>query len=265
MAVVEPATRALAIIPRTIDEITDLAERLSKSTLLPKSMQGKMPDVLVTILAGQEMGLSPMASLRNFHVIEGKPVLSADGMVALVLGSGKAQYFSRVAESDTSVTYETLRSGSQSPRQCTWTMEMAKRAALHQKDNWRTFPRAMLASRAKAELARDVYPDVLAGCYIEDEIEDPRPAPPSRPPVDVIDADFVETPAPVNLDDYPELAEIDAATSVDQLKEIASRFAKRKLTPRGAAYEAVNARYKARLQWLKAQTQHEQPTEVATS
>lgn len=263
MAVVEPATRALAIIPRTIDEVTDLAERLSKSTLLPKSMQGKMPDVLVTIMAGQEMGLAPMASLRSFHVIEGKPVLSADGMVALVLGSGKALYFERVEESETSVTYETMRVGSKTPRRCTWTMEMAKKAALHQKDNWRCYPRQMLASRSKKELAVDVYPDVLAGCYLEDEIEDPRPAQPPRAQADVIDAEFVESSAPalapVIPEAYPELAEIDAATSIEQLKEIAGRFSKRKLTPRDPAYDVVNAKYKARLQWVKAQSNPTSP------
>ena len=158
---------ALTIIPRTLDEAMAMSEQLSKSSLLPKDM--KMADVLVTILAGQEMGFAPMASLRNFHVISGKPVLSADGMIALVLGSGKAQYFDRVEESDTAVTYETMRVGSKVPRRATWTMAMAKAAALHNKDNWRMFPRAMLASRAKSELARDVYPDVLAGCYTDDE------------------------------------------------------------------------------------------------
>jgi hypothetical protein len=190
-------SKALAIVPRTFDEVTTIAEKIAGSSLLPKGMQGKVPDVLVTIMAGQEMGFSPMASLRAFHVIEGKPVLSADGMVALALGSGKCVYFDRVEESDTAVTYETLRTGSKVPRRCTWTWDMAKRAALHLKDNWRLYPRAMLASRAKAELARDVYPDVLAGCYTEEELEGRQSAdalrverhPVARP--DVIDAEVV--------------------------------------------------------------------------
>lgn len=163
-------TTSLAIIPRTLDEATEMAERLSKSNLLPKDMVGKMADVLVTIMAGVEMGFAPLASLRAFHVVGGKPVLSADGMIALVLGSGKAVYFDRVEESDTAVTYETLRIGSKVPRRCTWTMAMAKTASLNNKDVWRAYPRAMLASRAKAELARDVYPDVLTGCVTDDEI-----------------------------------------------------------------------------------------------
>lgn len=221
-------TTALAIVPRTIDEVSDLAERFSKSTLLAKSMQGKPADVLVTIMAGQEMGLSPMASLRAIHVIDGKPVLSADGMIALVLGSGKAKYFTRVAESDTSVTYETCRVGTDVPRRCTWTWQMAKDAGLSLKDNWRLYKRQMLASRAKSELARDVYPDVLMGCYTDDEIGQTASAPASAPAMhvstttntDVIDAEIVsEGDAPA------ELAAIDKAETQQQLDELAPKLA----------------------------------------
>lgn len=180
--------RSLAIIPRTVAECVDLAERLATSELLPKALRNKVPDVLMTIMAGQEMGLAPMAALRSFHVIEGKPVMGADGLVAVVLGSGKAVYFERIEETDTSVTYETLRVGAKAPKRCTWTMAQAKAAALDKKDNWRLYPRPMLAARAKAELARDVYPDVVAGCYIDDETSDWTP--PSRND-DAIDADIV--------------------------------------------------------------------------
>lgn len=222
----EAKTTALAVIPKSIDEITDLAERLSKSTLLPKAMQGKMPDVLVTIMAGGEMGLSPMASLRAIHVIEGKPVLSADGMVAIILGSGKAKYFTRVEESDTAVTYETCRVGTEIPRRATWTMQMAKAAALHLKDNWRAHPRAMLAARAKSELARDVYPDVLMGCYTDDEIgggTTPTRSTPTPQPSDVIDAEVVsETPSG---GEPAALAQIDAATTIEQLNELSPALA----------------------------------------
>lgn len=209
----EKAT-ALAIMPQSIDETTALAERLSQSSLLPTAMRGKMPDVLVTIMAGAEMGLPPMASLRAFHVIEGRPVLSADGMVAIVLGSGKAKYFERVEESDTSVTYETCRVGTDKPRRCTWTIQMAKNAALHLKDNWRAYPRAMLASRAKAELARDVFSDVLMGCYTDDEIDSSnRSAYVAPPKSDVIDVEIVsEAPQ-----DAPELAAIEAAVTPQDL------------------------------------------------
>lgn len=244
--------KSLAIIPRSLTEATELAERLSKSSLLPKDMIGKMPDILVTILAGQEMGFAPMASLRAFNVIGGKPVLGADGMVALVLGSGLAVYFERVAESDSEVTYETLRVGSKAPpRRCTWTMAMAKTAALHMKDNWRTFPRAMLASRAKSELARDVYPDVLAGCYTEDEVVRDGPAtfamPPHIKPItpqDIVDAEIVS-------ETTEDLAKLCAeAPSLDQLEALKDRCA---ALPDGPKRTLVRTAYGARLKYFEQQ------------
>lgn len=231
---------SLAIIPRDVNEVTDLAERLAKSTLLPKSMQGKAPDVLLTILAGQEMGLAPMASLRAFHVIEGKPVLGAAGMVAVILGSGKAEYFERVDESPTSVTYETKRVGGKGPKRCTWTMEMAKAAALDKKDNWRLYPRAMLASRAQAELAREVYPDVILGCFIEEEIE--------RIPVESIPARAVEVEDAELAPEPVELAGITAAESVEQLKALAPTLEKVADEWKQVARE----RYQARMKQLRA-------------
>ena len=235
--------RSLAIVPKTLAECTSLAEILSKSDLIPKELRGKIPNVLMTIMAGQEMGLTPMASLRSFHVIEGKPVMGADGMVALVLGSGKAVYFDRIAESATSVTYETLRVGSKTPRQCTWTIDMAKTAGVHLKDNWRSYPRAMLAARAKSELARDVYPDILAGCYTAEEI-DAEYAREPRAPVDAVDAEIVsETKV-----EHAILATIRTAESVEQLKGMVREIAALSGSDRDDAKEA----YQGRMTFLRA-------------
>lgn len=251
------------IVPRTLQEMIDIAERLAKSSLLPEALRGKVPEVLMQIMAGQELGLYSMASLRSFNIISGKPVMGADAMVAVILGSGKAEYFRRVGEgSNTSVTYATKRRG-EAERTCTWTIEMAKVAALHQKDNWRTYPRAMLASRAKSELARDVYPDVLAGCYTPDEVADRVPSAPIAD--DVQDAEFVEvaTPAPVDLSQYEEIGQAAEAPSIEALKELAAKFSARKLGP-GQAHDAMSAAYKARMQWLK-QKQPEQAPAVTES
>lgn len=231
---------ALALMPKSFDESRALANSLSESALIPTAMRNKPADVLVTIMAGQEMGLPPMASLRAFHVIEGKPVPTADGMVAIALGSGKCAYFERVEESDTAVTYETLRVGAQQPRRCTWTIEMAKKAGLHLKDTWRLYPRSMLASRAKAELARDVYPDVLMGCHIEDEIDSTnRPAFVAMTPTQkevIEDAEIVET--------APELLAIDAAKTPQELMGLLKQLT---AMPAGPAKKAAREKYGAKM------------------
>lgn len=202
------AVRTTAIVPTDITGFADLASRFAKSNMIPGDLRQKPDDVFVTLLAGHELGLSPMASLRSIHVVKGKPILSADTMVGLVLGRGAARYFRCVEETDTSVTYETHREGSPEPQRATWTIADAKRAGLTG-GNWTSYPRAMLKARCKSVLARDVYPDVLAGCYEEgerDEVEreaapvtriTPRPvrAPEPDPEADVVDAEYAEAPA----------------------------------------------------------------------
>ncbi|TXH57057.1 MAG: hypothetical protein E6Q97_05040 [Desulfurellales bacterium] len=203
----------LALVPRSVAEAESLSKQLSQAQILGVDLRGKPADVLAAVLAGLEMGLAPMAALRGIHVIKGKPVLSADTMVAVVLGSGKAKYFRRVAEADDSVTYETCRDGSE-PQRCVWTMAMAKRASLNG-DNWAKFPRAMLAARAKSELARDVYPDVLAGCYTEDEAGD------FETRESVIDVQAVDLDPQLLAD---ALTAINDAATLDELQAVAMKL-----------------------------------------
>lgn len=233
--------QSTVIAPRTLDEVVTLSEKIAKSGLLPEALRGKVPEVMMQIMAGAELGLAPMASLRSFSIITGKPVMSADAMVAVVLGSGKCEYFRRVSESDKEVTYATKRNG-QPERRCQWTMDMAKVAALHQKDNWRTFPRAMLASRAKSELARDVYPDILAGVFTAEEIEPSRPIAAS----DVIEASFVDIP-----DEPAEAFAMDAAPTIAELKRLAG--VTKAMNLGDDIKRKINERYTARMAFLKTQ------------
>lgn len=158
------------VIP--VDELKQLSTMLSKSTLLPPALRGKEADIAVTVMAGRELGLAPMASLRNIHVVEGKPVLSADMMVGVALSSGLALYFKLVEGTAQIATYETHRKGDPGPQRMSFTIEEARAANLLNKNNWRQYAPAMLRARAKAALARDVYPDALSGCYIPDEAEE---------------------------------------------------------------------------------------------
>jgi hypothetical protein len=238
-------SKALAIIPRSLPEVQSLAEVLAKSDLLPAALKGKVPDVIVQILAGQELGLAPMASIRGVHVVDGKPILSADTMVALVRGSGLCEYFICVEDTSTLQTYETKRNGDPQPQRMTFTMDDAKRAAVHMKDNWRLYPRSMLKARAKAMLARDVYPDVLAGVYDPDEIQVPASHPPTPVVREPVPAETIED---AEIVDVPELATIDACETVDQLKALSKSLAALK----GPAKQIARERYSARLKQLEA-------------
>lgn len=191
--------KSLALVPSSIGETQDLARIYAKSSLLPPDLRGKEADVFVTIMAGMELGLAPMAALRSIHVVKGKPILSADGMVAVVQASGLCEYFTCVESSAAIATYETKRRGAPTPQRLSFTVEEAKIAGIAGGDNWKKYPAAMLRARAKAALARDVYPDAIAGVYTDDEARDfvdarPRNAPPVRvTDEEFIDAEVVET------------------------------------------------------------------------
>lgn len=166
-----------ALEPNSVNEAFYLAEKLVQSGLLGRSIQ-KPESALAIILAGRELGLTAMQSLRSIHIIEGKPTLSADLMVALVKRSPTCQYFKLVESTAKIATYETDRAGEGVTRM-SFTVEQAQNAGLMGKDNWRKYTDAMLRARCIAALARAVYPDLLAGIYEPDELER-EPAPVAR-------------------------------------------------------------------------------------
>lgn len=231
-------TKELAISPRTFNEVQSMAEVLSKSSLLPDALKNKASDVAFAIMAGAELGLSPVASIRGIHIISGKPTLSADTMVAVVLASGLAEYFSEIECTPTSTTWETKRRNAPVAQRRTWTLDDAKRAALDKKDVWRQYTRQMLAARCRSELARLVYPDLLAGVQSSDEVRD---IPVERTSGnDVIDAELATTEETVT-------AQIDAADSHDALRAIGESL---KTLPEHAKADA-RKRYQARWEQLQ--------------
>src|SRR5690606_7736603 len=198
-----------------------IAVRLSKSTLLPSALRGKPADLAVIMITGHELGLSPMQALRGLHVVEGRPVLSADLIVGLVKKHPACKYFRLVESTDERATYETLREGEPEPTRITWTIQQAAKAGLTGRQNWKAHPAAMLRARASAALARAVYPDVAMGIYDPDEALDfidasrisvakPRveakakAPPPPAPKTDeeIEDAEIVE-PEPALIEAYP--------------------------------------------------------------
>ena len=170
LAIIEPdASRAFE--PSGIGDAMALAKILVNSKLLPRSVQ--TAEAAFTIIAtGRELGLTAMQSLRSIHVIEGKPSLSADLILALVKNRRDVcTWFRLVTSTDKVATYETQRLGEPEPTRMSFTWEDATRAQVTGKDNWKKYPAAMLRARCISALARAVYPDLAMGLYDPDELE----------------------------------------------------------------------------------------------
>lgn len=157
--------------PGSIPEAFQLANILVKSKLLPNTVQS--PEAAFAIIAtGRELGLTAMQSLRSIHVIQGKTILSADLVAALVKSRRDVcSYFMLVESTVERATYKTQRVGEPEATTLTFTFEDAKRAQVTGNPNWTKFPAAMLRARCITALARAVYPDLAMGIYDPDEID----------------------------------------------------------------------------------------------
>jgi hypothetical protein len=160
-------------VPQNLEQLDVLARRLSQSKLIPKALQGQPADVAVILLTGHELGLTPMQSIRSINCVDGKGVLAADLMAALVLRSPACEYLRLTKSTDEVATYETKRRDSD-PVQLSYFIAQAQKAGLARKDNWVHHPAAMLRARCVSSIVRSVYPDLMHGIYEQDEAREIR-------------------------------------------------------------------------------------------
>lgn len=173
----------VTISPKTFDEAGSYAKALATATVIGGKLHGKPADVLAIILAGAELGLPPMQSIRGIHLVEGKPCLDsalALGLVKRKLKSG--EYVRLVESSDKIATFEAKRAEDPGPTKLSFSIEEAQRAGLTGKDNWKKYPAAMLRARAAMALVRAVFPEVTFGIYDPDELDVPSASASSTKP-----------------------------------------------------------------------------------
>lgn len=167
--VLAPANWNRELEPRSLQDAVKLAKFMYDSRLF--SAYGTPQAVLSVVLAGRELGIGAMAALRGFHIIEGKPAMSAGLMAALILQSPKCKFFRCVYSDAKKATYRTWRIGDDEPTEATFTLEEAETAGLiKDKSGWKKYPADMLVSRAIARLARRAFPDVCFGLYTPEEL-----------------------------------------------------------------------------------------------
>jgi 5'-3' exonuclease len=181
-----PAEYERQLEPRSMGQASQLAKYMHEAKMF--NGYGSAQAVLSTILAGRELGLQAIASLRGFHIIEGKHALAADAMRGLVLRSGQAKYFRVVERTAEVATFETLRHGEPEPVRLSYTVQegraafgiydgMPEEARKAREKSWAAsgwgkHTPDMLAARASSKLARLVYADILFGLYSPEELRD---------------------------------------------------------------------------------------------
>jgi DNA polymerase-1 len=164
-----PAEWTKHLEPRSMHEAKIMAADMFNARLF--NGYGTPAAVLSTILAGRELGLQAMASLRGIHIVEGRHMLSSDLLRALVIRSGLAKTFRCTERTAERATFITQR-GDDPPMELSYTIAEASGAGLVKpKSGWEKNPADMLVARASAKLARLVYPDLVHGLYTEAEFD----------------------------------------------------------------------------------------------
>ncbi|MEV5629149.1 hypothetical protein [Micromonospora tulbaghiae] len=195
----EPATAQLVQWAQAADAAGRFAEVVCNTAAVPQAYRGKPAEAAAAILAGAEVGLSPMASLRAFDSIQGMPAPKAITLRAIVQGLGHEV---RIDESSAQIAVVSgRRKGDTEWQTSTWTIERAAQMQLTGKSEWKKQPAAMLVARATAEVCRWIASDAIMGMpYTAEEIRDQGPTIEARPaPRLVSAADFIDTPTEVPL------------------------------------------------------------------
>ena len=130
--------------------------------------------VFAIVEKARSLGINPMEALNGgFYFVQGKVEMSAQMMNSLVRQARHS--ITKDRRSDDTVC---ILHGKRADTGDTWTesfsIEEAKRAGVYKAGGpWQKYPRDMLFARALSRLARQLFPDVVKGCYVEGELSAP--------------------------------------------------------------------------------------------
>ncbi len=162
------------------EEMRKQAESLVKSGFLPTAIN--TPEKALAIMQkGKELGIPPMEALSQINVIQGKPSVSPQLMLALARRTGELEDIQMEA-TDKGATVTIKRKG-QSPYKTTFGVKEATDMGLITKDNWKKQFSVMAQWRALAANLRITFPDAIGGMYLIEEMTQGEESYSARPPV----------------------------------------------------------------------------------
>lgn len=161
--------------PQTLDEALKMADIISRSNLVPKDFQGNPGNILIAMQWGMELGMAPLQAMQNIAVINGRPSIWGDAMIAIARSAPSCEYITETlqGEGDAMIATCKAKRKGQPEEIRTYSVEDAKTAGLWNKQGpWKTSPKRMLQLRARAFAIRDVFADALRGMASAEEQQD---------------------------------------------------------------------------------------------
>ena len=245
---------------KTVDEMYRNAQIFASSTFVPDQFRNKPEDCMIALDLAFSLGIKATTIFPNLYVINRRPALAAQFMIALVNRSGQFSRIQWEEGTDGTVEYERFGRTVKVPNyyaQAYFT-ELATGEKLYStrvdialakangwltknESKWQTIPREMARWRSAAWLVKNYAPEVVLGFEFADELADATVEPTTRGTVRatprrreiILDAQSVE----YREDDEPEdaadaagfMQEMSDAETVEALQKVAEKIAVAKL------------------------------------
>ena len=202
-------------------QMKELSAMAFKSQLLPSSIKSQEAALIIQ-LKGRELGMSPMTAYANIYIVNGRPGISSEMLLALVRRDMPAAKIQFTKSTDTICEIKSRRPDEDFDTITTYTIDDAKRAGLLGKDNWKNYPTDMLRARAIGRMKRMCFPEIAMGVshtpdeliedsYIAPNLKDVGPAVPVqeiKPSKLKNHADDISNPSTVAVETKQETIEV---------------------------------------------------------
>jgi len=149
--------------------------------------------IFAVVQKAKSIGINPLDALNGaMYFVQGKVELTANTMNYLIRAAGHS--ISKDTKSDKTIC---ILHGKRADNGDTWTcsfsIEDARKAGIF-RNQWEKYTEDMLFARALSRLARQLFPDVIKGCYVEGEIRDSVPFDAPVNSIDIKSEPKVEAP-----------------------------------------------------------------------
>ncbi len=215
------------VVCKNVGDATTIAMLLWQSGLVPESIKNEKAAV-IAVLKGVACGLDPLTSMQNIYIVNNRPTIWGDAVLALVKCRPDYAGMTETLEGKPgSVDYKAtvtvrrkLQSGNgfdEVTRSFSWAE--AQTAKLTGKDTYQKYPGQMLLWRARSYAVRAVFPDALMGMEFTEIAKDDFPAVAHVNDDGSVRAEVMDHPAP------PEKKPANIAEAAETLKRRAANTA----------------------------------------
>ncbi len=220
--------------------------------MVPESIKTKEQAAAI-MLAGWEMGLRPMTSLRHVYLVRGKTQLEARAMMGVVRAADPRIRFQVTEYTQQAVTIQMHRPGQPQATEVRYTVDDAKKSGQYAKGGpWASYTRDMLYAAAAARVCRIGAPDLINA--IDSRMPTVEETGEAMRVHNIVDGEVVQlaahpatAPAGIPADAYNEgddgamPVEVQPPTSIDQRKRLRDLLTEAKGTTDAAFFTKMIA------------------------